>query len=147
LFYVFISVQVTGLKPPSNLIHESGRRGGLKSGGWRYRPPGFLCVLYIFSCTDKKENKIFLIYKEIQMGSGVKSWGSEYRRKCANFSPYMRRPLVIHDFATDPSEFPFILGNYIFFFISAMLETQHSFLPPSSLFPSYPLFTPSIVAS
>jgi hypothetical protein len=27
--------------------------------------------------TDKKENKIFLIYKEIQMGSGAKS----YKRK------------------------------------------------------------------
>jgi hypothetical protein len=25
------------------------------------------------ACTDKKENKIFLIYREIQMGSGAKS--------------------------------------------------------------------------
>jgi hypothetical protein len=25
-------------------------------------------------CTDKKENKVFLIYKEIQMGSGAKSY-------------------------------------------------------------------------
>jgi hypothetical protein len=25
-------------------------------------------------CTDKKENKFFLIYKEIQMGSGAKSY-------------------------------------------------------------------------
>jgi hypothetical protein len=25
-------------------------------------------------CSDKKENKIFLIYKEIQMGSGAKSY-------------------------------------------------------------------------
>jgi hypothetical protein len=25
-------------------------------------------------CTDKKENKIFLIYREIQMGSGAKSY-------------------------------------------------------------------------
>jgi hypothetical protein len=40
--------------------------------------------------TDKKENKISLIYKEIQLG-------------CANFSSYMRRPLVIYDFAADPS--------------------------------------------
>ncbi len=30
------------------------------------------------TCTDKKENKIFLIYKEIQMGSGPKS----YMRQC-----------------------------------------------------------------
>jgi hypothetical protein len=40
-----------------------------------------------------KENKIFLIYKEIQMGSGAKSY----------FSINMRRPLVIYDFAPDPS--------------------------------------------
>jgi hypothetical protein len=26
------------------------------------------------NCIDKKENKIFLIYKEIQMGSGAKSF-------------------------------------------------------------------------
>jgi hypothetical protein len=25
-------------------------------------------------CTDKKENKIFLIFREIQMGSGAKSY-------------------------------------------------------------------------
>jgi hypothetical protein len=29
----------------------------------------------ICPCTDKKENKIFLIYKEIQMGSGAKRKG------------------------------------------------------------------------
>jgi hypothetical protein len=50
------------------------------------------------SYTDKKENKIFYIYKEIQMGSGAKS----YMRKCANFSLNMRRPLVIYDFAVAP---------------------------------------------
>jgi hypothetical protein len=33
------------------------------------------------------------------MGSGAKS----YIRKCENFSPYVRMPLVIYDFATDPS--------------------------------------------
>ncbi len=31
-------------------------------------------ISYISLCTDKKENKIFLIYKEIQMGSGAKSY-------------------------------------------------------------------------
>ncbi len=41
-------------------------------------------------------------------------------RKCANFSPYMRRPLVIHDFAPDPSEIPYIWGNIIFFVISVI---------------------------
>ncbi len=31
-----------------------------------------------------------------------------YMRKCANFSPYMRRPLVIYDFAPVPFKFPYI---------------------------------------
>jgi hypothetical protein len=48
--------------------------------------------------TDKKENQIFLINKEIQSGAVAKS----YMRKCENISPYMRRPLVIYDFATAP---------------------------------------------
>ncbi len=41
-------------------------------------------------------------------------------RKGANFSPYMRRPLVIYDFAPDPSEFPYICRRKIlfYFFIS-----------------------------
>ncbi len=51
--------------------------------------------------TDKKEKKIFLIYREIQSGAVLKS----YMRKgkyAANISSYMRRPLLIYDFATAP---------------------------------------------
>jgi hypothetical protein len=50
-------------------------------------------------CSDKKENKIFLIYKEIQMGSVAKSYMSK------GFLIYeeMRKYLTIFDFATDPS--------------------------------------------
>jgi hypothetical protein len=33
---------------------------------------------------------------------------------------YMRRPLVIYDFATAPKGFPYIYGKFIFFFISAV---------------------------
>jgi hypothetical protein len=39
------------------------------------------------NCNDKKENEIFLIYKEIQKGSGAKSYmrkGFQYLRKGAN---------------------------------------------------------------
>jgi hypothetical protein len=47
------------------------------------------------------------------MGSGAKSYMRKgflihYIRKCANISSYMRRPLVIYDFAPDPSEFPYM---------------------------------------
>jgi hypothetical protein len=46
-----------------------------------------------FSCTDKKEKKIFLIYKEIQMGAVAKS----FTRK--NFLIYeeMRKYLFIYE--------------------------------------------------
>ncbi len=79
------------------------------------------------SYTDKKENEIFLISKEIQMGSVAKSYMRkdsliQYTRKCPNIEPYMRRPLVIYDFATRL----FLISlyvyeeNLIFFFISAV---------------------------
>jgi hypothetical protein len=53
--------------------------------------------------TDKKENQIFLIYKEIQSGPVVRKCFLIYEeiRKYI-ISPYMRRPLVICDFATAP---------------------------------------------
>jgi hypothetical protein len=47
----------------------------------------------IFGCTDRKENQIFLTYKEIQMGEIIK-----YLR----ISSYIRKPFLIHDFATGP---------------------------------------------
>ncbi len=51
-------------------------------------------------CTNKKEKKIFLIDKEILSGAVAKSYMRKgflilYMRKCANISPYMRRPLVM----------------------------------------------------
>jgi hypothetical protein len=64
-------------------------------------------------CTDKKENKIFLIYKEIQMGSGATS----YMRKVFLIYEEMRKYLTIYEEAVShtymtlhpiPSEFPYI---------------------------------------
>jgi hypothetical protein len=44
------------------------------------------------------------------MGSGAKSYMRKgfliYERNTQTFSPFMRRSLVIYDFASDPSEFP-----------------------------------------
>jgi hypothetical protein len=57
--------------------------------------------------TDKKENQIFVIYKEIQSGAVTKSYMRkgfriyEEMRK-ANFSPCMRMQLFIYGFATAP---------------------------------------------
>ena len=41
---------------------------------------------------------------------------SLHMRKCANFSPYMRRPLVIYDFTPDPLNFLIYEENFIFFY-------------------------------
>jgi hypothetical protein len=48
--------------------------------------------------TDKKENKIFLIYKEIQSGVLAKS----YMKKGFLIYEEMRKYLVIYGFATAP---------------------------------------------
>ena len=58
-------------------------------GEWGGGGPGHSWGL---KCTDKKENKTFLIYKEIQMGSGVKSYMTNglltYGEKFAHFLIY-----------------------------------------------------------
>jgi len=48
--------------------------------------------------TDKKENQIFLIYKEIQSGAVAKS----YMRKGILMYEEMRKYFPIYDFATGP---------------------------------------------
>jgi hypothetical protein len=61
----------------------------------------YMYVLY----TDKKENKIFLIYREIQSGAVAKSYmrmGFLIYEEMRKYFPNMGRPLVIYDFATAP---------------------------------------------
>ncbi len=59
----------------------------------------YLClVLIVYSAwirhyTDKKENKIFLIYKQIQMESGAKS----YMRKGFRIYEEMRKIFTIYE--------------------------------------------------
>jgi hypothetical protein len=55
--------------------------------------------------TDKKENQVFLTYKDIQSGAVLKSYmgkGFLIYEESANISQYMRRPLILYDFATAP---------------------------------------------
>jgi hypothetical protein len=58
------------------------------------------------SYTDKEENLIFLIYKEIQRGAVTKSCvrkGFQIYEELGKYLViFLRRPLVIYDFATDP---------------------------------------------
>jgi hypothetical protein len=74
-------------------------------------------------CTDKNENKIVLIYSEIQSGAVAQSYvrkGFLIYEEMRNISPYMRRPLVIYDFATAPLRISLYVyeENLISFYIS-----------------------------
>ncbi len=69
--------------------------------GWR---KGVVKVR-IGKSTDKKENQIFLIYKEIQNGAGAKSYktnGLSYMGKYLRISTSIRKPFLIYDVATAP---------------------------------------------
>ncbi len=81
--------------------------------------------------TDKKENKIFLIYKEIQIGSGAKSSMRKgflilYMKKCANCSTYMRIRGSRQSYMTlHPIPLNFRIYDEIFFiFFSAKTEKK-----------------------
>ncbi len=56
--------------------------------------------------TDKKENQILVIYKEIQNGAVAKSYMTNglliYMGKYLSISSYIMKPFVIYDFATAP---------------------------------------------
>jgi hypothetical protein len=58
--------------------------------------------------TDKKENKIFLIYKDIQKGVVEKSYMTnslliyDNRTKYFSISSNIRKACLIYDFATAP---------------------------------------------
>ncbi len=70
----------------------------------------YLCMsrnLVFASYTDKKENQIFLIYKESQNGAVAKSYITNgfliYEEIFAHFLIYsIGKPFLIYDFATDP---------------------------------------------
>ncbi len=71
--------------------------------------------------TDKKENKIFFINKEIHKGSVAKSYMTYdllFDGSIFAFSSYIRKPFLIYDFATDPIWISLCDENYVSFFIS-----------------------------
>ncbi len=70
---------------------------------------------------DKKGNKTFHIYKEIQMGSGAKSYmrkGFLIYDEMRKFFPIYEEDVshTVSDFAPDPSYFPNIWGKFLFSF-------------------------------
>jgi hypothetical protein len=63
----------------------------------------------LYHYTDKKEKKILPRYKETRLEqpqSHTRGRAPQHTRKRKNISPYMRRPLNIHDFATAPLRIP-----------------------------------------
>jgi hypothetical protein len=78
--------------------------------------------LYNIVQTDKKENKIFLIYKEIHMGSVAKSYMRQgfliHEEMRKYLVIYIRRSLVIYDFATDPVWISLYKRKILFSFLS-----------------------------
>ncbi len=89
----------------------------------------WLTVILCALCTDKKGNKIFLMYKTIQMGSVAKS----YIRKGLQIYEEMRKYLVIyeeavsHKWLCNCSRMNFLIyeENFIFFFISMVNKLTH----------------------
>jgi hypothetical protein len=77
--------------------------------------------LYTAQYTDKKESQIFLIYKEIQNGAVAKSDMTNgllmYGEIFAHF--LIRKPFLIHDFATGSTLNFLIYEENLISFISA----------------------------
>ncbi len=94
---------------PGVIITELQKRGGLDEEKYR----NFLEHSKVQEvnrlekydhCADKIEKKIFLIYKEIQNGSGAKSYtvnGFLIFEEMRKYLVILRRPLVLYDFAPD----------------------------------------------
>ncbi len=91
----------------------------------RQRGPGLwpiTCVFSIQYCTDKKENKIILIYirklRWEQLQSQIWLTASSYMGKYLRISSYIRKPFLINDFSTACSPLNFLIyeENFLFLF-------------------------------
>jgi hypothetical protein len=49
-------------------------------------------------------------------------------RKCENISPYMRRPLVIYDFATTPFRIYLYMRKFLYSFLSVYIHTYVGYM-------------------
>ncbi len=106
------------------LTHKPNKRGGLiflsllPSNNFKDRLAlGRVGEWY----TDKKENQIFLLYKEIQNRAVAKSYEEELPNVWGNAQIFhhiwgLSRPLVIYDFATAPFWVSYIWGKFDFLF-------------------------------
>ncbi len=78
-------------------------------------------------CTDKKEDKIFLVYKEIQpdrVQSHIWLTASSYIVKYFRISSYIRKPFLIYDFAHDPIWISLYMRKILFSFLSVCRQVK-----------------------
>ncbi len=86
-------------------------------------------ILFCPACpfTDKKENKIFLIYEEIlrDRAQSMHIWltASSYMMNYLRISSYIRKPFLIYDFATDPIWISIHMRKILFSFLSVFAVT------------------------
>ncbi len=83
--------------------------------------------------TDKKENQIFLTYKEIQSGAVAKSYMRKafliYEEMHKYFFIYDEAVIVTYDFATAPfMNFLIYEENFILFFISVQYSILYQYI-------------------
>ncbi len=131
-FLVMVNVIKGGGRAP----HTLNRPGKVYPHDWMYARKqtlllcGLVCVLESLLCgsvyedwstvhTDKTENKIFLVYKEIQSGAVAKPYFS-----------YMTNGLLIYDFATAPLTISLYMWKILFSFLSVHILYSRTALPP-----------------
>jgi len=79
----------------------------------------------------KKEDQIFVYIRKFRMEQlqSHTVYEEEYMRKCTNIWSYMRRPLVIYNFATDPFWISLYLRKiWVSFFQCNWLQTAGSLI-------------------
>ncbi len=86
------------------------------------RQPYRVACLFVCVYTDKKENQIFLIYKESQ--SGAVATASSYIGKYLRISSYIRKPFLTYDFATAPLWISLYMRKIRFSFFQCIVFTH-----------------------
>ncbi len=97
---------------------DEGVHGGVPiSDDWR---KGLALCLY----TDKKENQIFLIFKEIQNGAVAKSYMTNGWGNICAFPHTLGSPASYMTLQLLHSEFPYYMRKKLIFFIISVLSVQ-----------------------
>ncbi len=107
----------------SSDLSSSGRLHS--SSFFLYNTKHLLCQCLDFTFyTDKKENQIFLIYREIQNGAVAKSYYDSYMTNGLLIYEEIFAHFLIYDFATAPLWISFYMRKTLFSFLSVYKMKQ-----------------------